>query len=104
TSEGETARQCQESIRGTINRLLADWSAMGLAKSAIVEDFIAVLPRYEWRLEKRGDVDVGVEQPVGYRMQTNLHLAASDQVQALAALNLAFAEGVTDIIAFDYWS
>lgn len=103
-SEGETARQCQESIRGTAERVKAAWSTMGIAENAIVEDFIAVLPRYEWSLEKRGDIDVGIEQRMGYRMQTNLHLAAAGQAQALAALNLAFEVGVTDIIAFDYWS
>ncbi len=104
TSEGETARQCQASIRDTADRAKAAWSALGIAGNAIVEDFIAVLPQYEWTLEKRGDVDVATEQRTGYRMQTNLHLAASDQAQALVAMNLAFEEGVTDIIAFDYWS
>jgi uncharacterized protein YggE len=82
----------------------AAWTTLGIAAEKVHVDFIAVLPRYEWRLEKRGDVDVGVEQKAGYRMQSNLHLAVESEAQAQAALARAFAEGVTDIIAFDYLS
>jgi uncharacterized protein YggE len=104
TSDGETAQECQQVVRGTAERLKAAWTKLGIAEEAIVEDFIAVLPRYEWSLEKRGGIDAGIEKRVGYRMQTNVHLAVPGESQAQAALTRAFEQGLTDIIAFDYWS
>jgi uncharacterized protein YggE len=104
TSESETAAECQKAVDATIENLRAAWLKMGVPKENIVADFIAVLPRYEWNLEKRGNLNAGIEKRVGYRMQTNLHLAVPSDEQAKAAIDLAFAQGVTDIIAFDYWS
>ena len=77
---------------------------MKIAQENIVVDFIAVLPVYEWIIENRGNRDVGVEQKTGYRMQTNIHLAVETESTAQAAIAEAFALGITDIIAFDYWS
>ena len=104
TSEGETAQVCQQTIEATVEHLKAAWSKLEIAPENIVEDFIAVLPLYEWNLEKRGGGDVGVEKRIGFRMQTNIHLAVSNDAQAPAAFTAAFEHGVTDIIAFDYWS
>lgn len=102
TGEAETAEGCQKLVDATVERVTAAWTKQGVAPEKIHADFIAVLPRYEWQLEKRGDLDVGVEKKAGYRMQTNLHLAVDSEDRAQEALSLAFAEGVTDIIAFDY--
>ncbi len=104
TSEAETAQECQQSIEATIGRLRAAWSKLEVAPQNIVEDFIAVLPVYRWNLEKRGDLDIGVEEKVGFRMQTNVHLAVPNDAKAPTALTAAFEQGVADIIAFDYWS
>lgn len=104
TSEGETAPQCQTSIDETISKLRRSWSELGIPAENIVEDFIAILPLYEWELEKRGDSEIGVEKKAGFRMQTNVHLAVPNDASATKALTAAFAHGVTDIIAFDYWS
>ena len=104
TSEGETAQVCQQTIATTVERLKAAWSKLEIAPENIVEDFIAILPLYEWNLEKRGGGDVGVENKIGFRMQTNIHLAVPNDAEAPAAFTAAFEEGVTDIIAFDYWS
>jgi len=104
TSEGETAQVCQQTIATTVERLKAAWSKLEIAPENIVEDFIAILPLYEWNLEKRGGGDVGVENKTGFRMQTNIHLAVPNDAKAPAAFTAAFEEGVTDIIAFDYWS
>lgn len=104
TSEAETAEKCQENVGATIERLKAAWTKTGIAPENIVLDFIAVLPRYSWSMEKREGTEVGVEKRIGYRMQTNVHLAVRNESQANAALAQAFAQGVTDIIAFDYWS
>ena len=104
TAEGETAQKCREAIDVTIASLKAAWSKMDAKPENVVVDFIAVLPRYTWSVEKRDNVDVGVEKKVGYRMQTNIHLAVRNESQAQTVLNRAFEQGVTDIIAFDYWS
>lgn len=104
TSEGPTARECQAVIDDTISKLKKSWSAMGIPAESIVEDFIAVLPLYEWNLEKRGASEIGVEKKAGFRMQTNVHLAVPNDANAAKALAMAFEHGVTDIIAFDYWS
>ena len=104
TSEAETAQKCQQSIDATIDRLKGAWSKMGIGPEKIVVDFIAILPRYQWTPEKHGNADVEVEKKVGYRMQTNVHLAAKGEAEARVALGRALEQGITDIIAFDYWS
>ena len=104
TSEAETAQKCQQAIDAAIDRLKGAWSKMGIGPERVVVDFIAVLPRYEWTLEKRGNADAEVEKKVGYRMQTNVHLAAKGEAEARSALGRALEQGVTDVIAFDYWS
>lgn len=104
SSEAETAQKCQQSINTSIDRLKEAWSKIGIGPDKIVVDFIAVLPRYQWTPEKRGNDDVEVEKKVGFVMQTNVHLAANGAAEAQAALEQALNQGITDIIAFDYWS
>jgi len=104
TGEGQTAQECQKTVNATIERLKAAWTKMGIAPEKIIVDFIAILPRYEWTVEKQDGAEVGTERKAGFRMQTNVHLAAKGESEAQAAINQAFQEGVTDIIAFDYWS
>jgi uncharacterized protein YggE len=104
TAEGETALDCQKTVDAILAQLRAAWAKLKIPPEAIVVDFIAVLPRYEWKAEKRGDESVAVEKKSGYRMQTNVHLAVAGDKEALPALGAAFEQGVTDIIAFDYWS
>jgi hypothetical protein len=77
---------------------------MGVAPENVVVDFIAVLLQYAWSVEKQGDAEVGIERKTGFRMQTNVHLAAKGESAAQVAISAAFQEGVTDIIAFDDWS
>ncbi|MCF7674818.1 MAG: SIMPL domain-containing protein, partial [Akkermansiaceae bacterium] len=97
TSEDETAPKCQQSIDAAIDGLRAAWSKLGIGPDRVVVDFIAVLPRYEWSPEKHGDLDAEVEKKVGYRMQTNVHLAAHGEAEAQAALTTALEQGLTDI-------
>ena len=77
---------------------------MVLADDKIVEDFISILPRYEIEVKTLGGKEVAMEKKSGYVMQTNIHLAVKDDAEAMKVLNVAFANGVTDIIGFDYWS
>jgi uncharacterized protein YggE len=104
TAEGESAQKCRQAVDATIAKLKTAWSKMEISPENVAVDFIADLPRYAWSLEKHGKVEMGVERKVGYRMQSNIHLAVRNDIQAQAALNLAFEQGVTDIIGFDYWS
>jgi uncharacterized protein YggE len=104
TGEGPTAQECQRGVDATIERVKAAWARIGIAPEKIVVDFIAILPQYEWSVQKQDNVEVGTERKAGFRMQTNVHLAATGESEAQAAINGAFQEGVTDIIAFDYWS
>ncbi len=104
TGEGRTAQECRKTVDAAIERLKAAWVKMGITPEKIIVDFIAILPRYEWTVEKQDGAEVGTERKAGFRMQTNVHLAAKGESEAQAAINVAFQEGVTDIIAFDYWS
>lgn len=104
TGEGESAQACRKEVADKIDKLRAAWREAGIEKERVVVDFIAILPRYEWAIEQRGNVEVGVEKKAGYRMQSNLHVALSNDATVDQALNLAFELGITDIIAFDYWS
>lgn len=103
-AEGETAQDCRNQVEAKIANLKSAWQRAGVAKESVVVDFIALLPRYQWEIEKRGEVEVGVEKKAGYRMQTNVHAALSNDELVDQALDLALQLGVTDIIAFDYWS
>jgi uncharacterized protein YggE len=104
TAEGETAQKCRQSVDTTIANLKTAWAKMENPPQDVVVDFIAVLPRYAWNIEKHDGAELGIEKKTGYRMQTNVHLAVRNEAQAQAAVNRAFEQGVTDIIAFDYWS
>jgi uncharacterized protein YggE len=104
TAEAESAEKCQQAVGATIDRLKAAWAKVNVPPESVFVDFIAVLPRYKWSIEQREGSEVGIERRSGYHMQSNVHLAVPDNARAATALSAAFAEGVTDIIAFDYWS
>ena len=104
TAEGKTPGECKRLVDEKIKSLTAGWREMGIAQDNIVEDFIAVLPRYEFEIDRIRDREVAVEKKAGYLMQSNMHLAVKDDGQAMIAINIAFENGVADIIAFDYWS
>ena len=104
TSEGQTAAECQAAIADSVQQLKTTWAGMGIPPESMVEDFIAVLPQYQWEIEQRGTGEFGVEKKAGYRMQTNLHLAVPNDANAAKAFTAALEQGITDIIAFDYWA
>ncbi len=103
-AEGKTPGECKQLVDDKIKSLTAGWREMGIARNDIVEDFISVLPRYEFKIETIHDREVAVEKKTGYLMQSNMHLAVKNDGQAMIAINIAFENGVADIIAFDYWS
>jgi uncharacterized protein YggE len=104
TSTGKTAQECQAAVKAQIEKLKGGWQKLNIGSDKIVEDFIAVLPTFAWNVEKRGEINANVETHTGFRMQTNIHLSVANDEAANAALNAAFEQGITDIIAFDYWS
>lgn len=106
TSEGETAEDCRKSLSAQVGSVIADWKSLMIPDENIVEDFISVLPRYEWRLneELEGWSAARQQKLVGYRMQINLHVAVKTEADAMAAIDRAFKYGHAEIVTFDYWS
>ncbi|MCH8044029.1 MAG: SIMPL domain-containing protein [Planctomycetes bacterium] len=104
TSEAKTPAECKRLVSEKIGALKAAWKKTGIADEDIVEDFIAVLPRYEFEIQRIREREVAVEKKAGYLMQINLHLAVKNDAQATSAIGIAFDNDVADIIAFDYWS
>lgn len=104
TSESEMADGCQEKNAAQVEAVREAWAGLNIPEENIVDDFINVLPVYEWRLVDRDDQQVRIQQREGYRMQSNLHLSVKSEKEAMEAINLAFKQGVTDIVTFDYWS
>ena len=103
TAEGEMAIDCQKGVDATLAKLKTAWAKLKIPPEAIVVDFIAMLPCYEWEV---GILEENLmrERKAGFRMQYNVHLEVADEITAMSSLVAAFEQGVTDIIAFDYWS
>lgn len=104
TSEAETAVECQEKNAAQLQAVVRAWAGLKISEENIIQDFINILPVYEWRLSDRDGQQVRVQQQEGYRMQSNLHVSVKSERDAMAAINHAFKQGVTDIVTFDYWS
>ncbi len=104
TAEATGPAECKRLVQQKVSLLAAAWEEMGVPIDDIVEDFVAVLPRYDFVVEKVRDRDMAVEKRVGFTMQSNLHVAADGDVQAMEILDVAFAHDIADIIAFDYWN
>ncbi len=103
-NEAETAEICQKQNEGQVRAVRQGWRSLNIPEANIVEDFISVLPTYTWHREKRDDHDVRIQKRTGYRMQSNLHLSVKTESDAMQAIHAAFAQGVSDIVTFDYWS
>ena len=103
TAEGESAIDCQKGVDATLAKLKTAWAKIKIPPEAIFVDFIAVLPRYEWKVGIPEE-NLMRERKTGFRMQSNVHLKVADDTVAMSSLVAAFEQGVTDIIAFDYWS
>lgn len=104
THQGATAQECQAAVKKQVDALRGAWEKLNIKSDKIVEDFIAVLPTYAWDIETRAERKVNAEKQTGYKMQANLHVSVANDEAASAALHAAFEQGVTDIIAFDYFS
>ena len=103
TAEAETSEACKQAVKDQFEQLRGSWVEAGISRDDIVEDFISVIPQYKFKFEYIDKLSVAVEEKTGYLMQSNVHLAVADDDSAMKALDIAFANGVTDIIGFDYW-
>ncbi len=106
TSEGDTAEECRKKLTDRTQKVIVDWKGLKISEQNIVEDFISVLPRYEWKLEQdfQGWSSVRRQELAGYRMQSNLHVAVANEAEAMKAIDAAFRHGHAEVVTFDYWS
>lgn len=104
TSEGGSAEECQKKIQEQTAAIRQDWLSMQIPEKNIVEDFISVLPRYEWESGKWEEENIRIQKHNGYRMQSNLHLVVKNETEAMQAIDKAFQHGVAEVVTFDYWS
>ena len=103
-AEKETASECQAAAAEMVKTVIADWKSIGISEEDIFEDFIGILPVYEFEEQNKEKYTVMQEVLKRHRLQINLHLRLSGNDQAKQALEVAFKNNISDIIAFDYWS
>ena len=131
-SEAEKPEDCHALNVAAVKKVRDAWRTMGIEDDKVVEDFIAMLPRYEWFYERRmakltnaedwikelmkKDVDeredyfdpdffkLAIMKQTGHRIQSNIHLETKTEADAMKAINMAFKNGVKDVVSFDYWS
>ena len=82
THEAKTSKECKTGIEGKIAELRPLWIQAGVEDGNIVEDFISILPQYDFEAKQLGGQQVAMEKRVGFLMQTNIHLANAD-IQAV---------------------
>ena len=105
TTEATTASACKEQMTERMNQLREAWIGAGLKKEDIVEDFISVLPRYDFEIKTVEGTKVAQEKKIGYLMQNNIHLAVKAEEKLVnKVLEAAFKNDLTDIIGFDLWN
>ena len=104
TEDNPTAEECHTKMNARVATLTSELQAQGVGPERVFVDFISLLPRYAWGVEKQEGRDVAVERLDGFVLQTNVHLALADEGQARSAVGTAAGLGVPDVLAFDYWS
>lgn len=103
TAQADSSNECANKVKTTIAAIRAGLPQLKVDVKDTVEDFIVVMPTYAWKAKGGESVKHLEEYRSGYRMQTNLHVLCNTEQQANAVIELAFSNGVTDIISFDYW-
>ena len=104
SDNAQTAAECESKVFGTVDQLRAALRELEIPETDIVDDFIAVLPRYKFQVESQEGENILVEKLLDYSMQSNLHIKVGSDSQAMDVIRAAFNLGVTDVIGFDYWS
>lgn len=100
-AERGTAAECSKKIKLIQKSITEAVSSLGITASDINGDFISVTPTYEWENDEE---EMMVRQKLsGYKMQHNLHAMCGSEEVAMKVIDIAFENGISDIIAFDYW-
>lgn len=99
TAEEKEAVACRKSTEAKVEKITAALASLRIGKEKIFEDFISAIPRFEW---VEGEQNALIETQTGYRMQTNLHIAAETNEQAMKVVEAALNSGLTDLIGVDY--
>ena len=102
TTEASTATECRTQMKLQLEKTRSAFLEMGMEPAKVVEDFIAAIPTYEYKVEQQNEERVLVEKQTGYRMQTNLHVAVNSDEQARQVIEAAIASGINDLIGVDY--
>jgi len=100
----KTPSECEEKVFAKAEKLKADLVELGIESRNIKDDFIAILPRYQFEVEDWEGKKVAVEKPLDYSMQSNLHIKVPNDELAMKAIRAAFKLDITNVIAYDYWS
>ena len=100
-AEKATAAECSNQIKQTQKQIADSISDLGIARDDINGDFISVTPTYEWVNDEQEMIIR--QEKTGYRMQHNLHVMCKSEAVAMKVIDIAFDNGISDIIAFDYW-
>lgn len=100
----KTSAECEAKVFEKIRQLKAAYSELSIPEADVVDDFIAILPRYRYDLESINGQNVAVEKLDDFSIQSNMHIKVATEAEATEVIRAAFKLGVTDLIAVDYWS
>ena len=100
----KTSAECESKVFEKIKQLKAAYSELSIPDANVVDDFIAILPRYRYDLENLQGQTVAVEKLDDFSIQSNMHIKVATEAEATEVIRAAFKLGVTDLIAVDYWS
>ena len=103
-ANARTSAECEKNVFSKIDELKSALVEIGVRPENIVDDFIAVLPRYQYEVKDQEKEKVAVETLLDFSMQSNLHIKVPNDELAIKSIRAAFRLDITDIIAFDYWS
>ena len=100
----KTSAECEAKVFQKISELKVSFGKLNIPETDVVDDFIAILPRYRYDLETREGQKVAVEKLDDFSIQSNVHIKVATEAEATEVIRAAFKLGVTDLIAVDYWN
>ena len=100
----KTSEECEAKVFKKIRELKVAFRELNIPETDIVDDFIAILPRYRYDLDTIEGQKVAVEKLDDFSIQSNMHVKVATETEATEVIRAAFKLGVTDLIGVDYWS
>lgn len=101
-AESENADQGMKEIKKRFEKARDLWMKIGIPASDVVEDFISVKPKYNWKTSQENGLKVLREETSGFQTQFNLHVSVKDEKDANECIQGALSAGIQDLIAVDY--